>query len=102
LNQRELFAPYFRFLDVAVAKYGEQPFFNAQETEEERAAFVAGLGITHILVNPRFHTTMTPLLDSLPERYRRRYDDGRWAIYVVVGDRARSSSLEPSSIVTTR
>ncbi len=83
LNQRQLFAPYFRFYDAAITKYGEQPFFNTKETDEERAAFVQGLGITHVLVNPRFHATMTPLLDGSPNKYRRRYDDGRWAIYEV-------------------
>ena len=83
LNQRELFAPYFRFYDAAVARYGEQPFFNTKETDDERSAFVEGLGITHVLVNPRFHATMTALLDGFPDRYRRRYDDGRWAIYEV-------------------
>jgi hypothetical protein len=57
--------------------------FNSRETQEERSAFVDGLSITHVLVNPRFHATMTPQLDGLPDRYRRRYDDGRWAIYEV-------------------
>lgn len=81
LNQRELFARYFRFYDAAVARHGEQPFFNMNETTDERSAFLQGLGITHVLVNPRFHAAMTPLLDGLPGSYRRRFDDGRWAVY---------------------
>ena len=83
LNQRELFAPYFRFYDAAIRRHGEQPFFNTKDTDDERSAFVQGLGITHVLVNPRFHATMTALLARFPDQYRRRYDDGRWAIYEV-------------------
>ena len=83
LDQRELFAPYFRFYDAALRRYREQPFFNAQETADERAAFIEGLGITHVLVNPRSYSMMTTVLGGLPDTYRRRYDDGRWAIYEV-------------------
>jgi len=44
---------------------------------------VERLGITHVLVNPRYHASMKPLLEGLPDKYQRRYDDGRWAIYEV-------------------
>jgi hypothetical protein len=84
LNQHELFAPYFRFYDAAVSRHGEQPFFNTTETPEERAAFIEALGITHVLVNPRLHSMMMPLLDGVPDKYRQRYDDGRWALYEVL------------------
>jgi hypothetical protein len=30
---------------------------------------------------------MTALLNSIPDKYRRRYDDGRWAVYEVVKTR---------------
>jgi len=34
LNQRELFAPYFRFYDAAISRHGDQPFFNTKDTPE--------------------------------------------------------------------
>jgi hypothetical protein len=84
LDRRALFAGFYKYYDLAVARYGDQPFFNTRETRAERVAFLAGLGITHVLVNPRNHATLVPLLDADPELFQQRYDDGEWAIYDVL------------------
>lgn len=84
LDQRALFRPYFRFFDASVRARQDQPFFNGTETESERRAFLDGLGVTHVLVNPRVRQVVIGELTSRPERYRRRFDDDQWAVFEVV------------------
>ena len=84
LDQRGLFRAYFRFFDDAARKHRDQPFFNNVETHEERQAFLDGLHITHVLVNPRWRNAIVPALVSRPDRYRRRFDNGRWSVFEVV------------------
>jgi len=84
LDQRALFQPYFRFFDASVRTHRDQPFFNGSDTEAERRAFLDGLGVTHVLVNPRVRQAVIETLTSRPERYRRRFDDEQWAVFEVV------------------
>lgn len=80
---------YLAHYERTMAAHHEQPFFNDRETSEERRSFVNDLRITHVVVNPRLHEVMTNVLAQDADLFARRYDDGRWAVYEVVGaDRA--------------
>jgi hypothetical protein len=82
-EEDRLFGDYFEEYYRSFRKYREQPFFNAVETDEERDLYVRELGVTHLLLNPRVHAMMTPVLAAKPDRYRRLYDDSQWAVYEV-------------------
>ena len=62
---------------------GVQFFFNDRETPDERRAFVRDLGVTHVLVDPQYYSTLRPVLDGLPQMFTRLYDSGRWVVYEV-------------------
>jgi len=83
LIPRALFVRYYERYDRANAKYDEQPLFNNRETRTERLSFIRDLGVTHVLVNPRFHDLMSAVLAKDPDVFTSRYDDGRWALYEV-------------------
>jgi hypothetical protein len=65
---------------------GVQPFFNDQETADQRGTFIRELGITHVLVDPMYYDSMRRVLDGLPQLVSLRYADGRWAVYEVRRD----------------
>jgi hypothetical protein len=80
----QLFAPYFKHYRKTMAAYGQQPLFNDRETRQERLSFLSDLGVTHVLVNPRLYRLMSGVLSRDPQLFRRRYDDGEWALYEVL------------------
>jgi hypothetical protein len=83
-NEIEIYPAYVRWYRAIMRQHGVQPFFNDRETPEQRQAFVRELGVTHVLVDPSYYTTLRPVLDRLPQLFTRRYDDGRWAVYEVL------------------
>jgi hypothetical protein len=83
---RNLFPTYAEYYDLAQGKYGEQPFFNGQESLDERLAFAEGLQITHVLVDPDYYKEMRAVLAQWPDEFELVYDDGaRWAVYRIAG-----------------
>ena len=81
IHEDSLFRDYYRVFDERIRRYRVQPFFNAVETPDERAAFVAALGVTHVLVSPVHYDELRPVLDALPQQFALRYDNARWAVY---------------------
>jgi hypothetical protein len=81
-----LYPGYARAYSDSMRERGVQPFFNEQETVEQRQAFVRELGVTHILVDPQYYESMRRVLDQLPQLVSPRYADGRWAVYEVKRD----------------
>ena len=86
VNEDRLFKDYYRFFYERIRRYRVQPFFNAVETPAERAAFVTGLGVTHVLVGPAHYGELRPVLDRLPGQFRLRYDHAEWAVYEATGN----------------
>jgi hypothetical protein len=83
-DEHELFGSYYRYYDERMRTRRVQPFFNSVETSAERAAFVQGMGVTHVLVDPAYFEEMRAVLDRLPEQFALRYREGEWAVYEVV------------------
>jgi hypothetical protein len=83
-EEHELFAEYYRYYDDRMRAHRVQPFFNSVETAAERAAFVEGLGVTHVLVDPAYYQEMRAVLDQLPDRFALRYSEDEWAVYEVL------------------
>lgn len=83
-DEHELFGGYYRHYDDRMRSHRVQPFFNSVETPAERTAFVAGLGVTHVLVDPAYSEEMRAVLDRLPEQFALRYRAGEWAVYEVL------------------
>ena len=75
-----LYPGYARAYSDSMRERGVQPFFNDQETTEQRRTFVRELGVTHVLVDPMYYDSMRRVLDALPQLFSLRYADGRWAI----------------------
>jgi hypothetical protein len=86
-NEVEIYPAYVRWYRGVMQRRGVQPFFNDGETAEQRQAFVRELGVTHVLIDPPYYSTLRPVLDRLPQVFARRYDDGRWAVYEVLSIR---------------
>lgn len=84
---------YSNFFDERMRRYRVQPFFNAVETPEERAASIETLGVTHVLVDPAYYDELRPVLDGLPEQYALRYNHAKWAIYEVVRGNQRAGGV---------
>ena len=84
IHEDSLFREYYALFDDRMRRYRLQPFFNAAESDEERAEFVRRLGVTHVLVSPVHYDELRPVLDQRPDRYVRRYDNARWAVYEVI------------------
>lgn len=80
---RRILPTYYSFMEKSLRNYQEQPFFNEQETLEERLDFVRELGVTHILVDPMYHNRVGPVLERTPQYFSKVYDDGSWAVYAV-------------------
>ncbi|MGH9723003.1 MAG: hypothetical protein ACRD8O_22560, partial [Bryobacteraceae bacterium] len=74
---------YARAYRESMRDRGVQPFFNEQETLDQRRAFIRELGVTHVLVDPTYYNSMRRVLDALPQLVSLRYADGRWAVYEV-------------------
>jgi hypothetical protein len=83
-DEHELFAAYYRYYDDRMRAHRVQPFFNSVETPAERAAFVEGLGVTHVLIDPAYYREMRSVLDRLPDRFALRYSEDEWAVYEVL------------------
>lgn len=94
-NQKELFKNYYRFFDERMRQSRVQPFFNSVETPEERAAFIGGLGVTHVLVDPAYYDEMRPVLDGLPLQFTLQFARAKWAVYAATGG-ARIADVERS------
>lgn len=84
LFNRNAFPMYYRFYDRAQSKYKSQPFFNTQESLDERLEFIRALHVTHILVDPAMHSDMKATLLQWQQVFRVVYDDGQWAVYSVM------------------
>ena len=84
INEDALFRDYYRFFNESMKRYRVQPFFNAVETPDERAAFVKALGVTHVLVSPVHYDELRAALDGLPAQFVMKYDSARWAVYEVL------------------
>jgi len=84
IDEDELFAGYYRFYNATMRKHRVQPFFNGAETPAERAAFVEGLRVTHVLVDPGSYDQMRGVLDRLPAQFVLRYSNAKWAVYEVL------------------
>jgi hypothetical protein len=83
-DEHELFAAYYRYYDDRMRAHRVQPFFNSVETPAERSAFVKGLGVTHVLVDPVYYQEMRKVLDQLPEQFALRFSENEWAVYEVL------------------
>jgi hypothetical protein len=88
IDEYELFRGYYRFYEERLRAHRVQPFFNAIESEAERAAFVRALGVTHVLVDPAYSDELRPVLDALPDQYVLLFSHEKWAVYEVAGHRA--------------
>ena len=87
LPMEDLLNPgYARAYRESMRDRGAQPFFNDQETADQRRTFIRELGITHVLVDPMYYDSMRRVLDGLPQLVSLRYADGRWAVYQVRRD----------------
>jgi hypothetical protein len=84
-NQKAFFKDYYRFFDERMRRYRVQPFFNSVETPEERAAFIEGLGVTHVLVDPAYYDAVRPVLDGLSRQFTLQYANANWPVYEVTG-----------------
>lgn len=78
-----IFGGYYPIYQARMRTYRAQPFFNAEESIDERTAFLQTLGITHVLVDPAYYALMRPVLDALPQMFSLKYADGLWAVYEV-------------------
>ena len=74
---------YYQEWDRALARYRTQPFFNTVESPAERRAFLDHLGVTHVVVDPNYRSTLKPILDAAPDLVTARFDDGGWTVYEV-------------------
>ena len=93
-DEHELFGAYYRYYDDRMRAHRVQPFFNSVETPAERAAFVDGLGVTHVLVDPAYYREMRAVLDGLPGQFALRFSGGEWAVYEVL----RSSPADSPAV----
>jgi hypothetical protein len=84
IREDTLFDEYYRLFYARMRQYRVQPFFNTEETHEQRDEYVAALGVTHVLVNPAHYDSLRPVLDALPERFALKHAYDRWAIYEVI------------------
>jgi hypothetical protein len=82
LNPDEIRGAYLRNYHRSLTRYGEAPFFNDRETDEERREFVRVLGPSHILVEPSQHEMMSRVLAERAG-YERLYDRDGGAAYRV-------------------
>lgn len=61
-----------------------QPFFNEQETLEQRVAYMREVGATHVLLDPMYYARLRPLLSQWAETFEPVFDDhSRWAVFVL-------------------
>lgn len=82
---RRIFPAYYELLEASLSRIGEQPFFNLEDSLDERVAFLNSVGATHVLVDPMYHDSLSPLLSSWPGTFRRQYDAGGWAVFEWLG-----------------
>ena len=80
----DMMPEFLRQLDECVAEKRPQPFFNGDDSYEERREFLSKLDVTHVVVDPMLYSELKPKLQDLPQLLLPQYDDGRWAVYEVV------------------
>jgi hypothetical protein len=80
---RQLSPAYYEHMDRSVAKYGKQPFFNIQETLNERLEFLASTHTTHVVLDPPSYRELHGVLAQWPDWFECIYDDGEWAVFAV-------------------
>jgi hypothetical protein len=83
VEPENMFPKYYVHQARAQREHHDQPFFDAQESPEERQAFVRDTGVTHVLVSPRSYAVMTKALGQDTNLYRPMYNEGMWALYEV-------------------
>ena len=86
-NEEQLFGPYYAIYSERIRESRVQPFFNSVETPAQRSAFIARLGVTHVLVDPVYYREMRQVLDQLPGQYALRFSEADWAVYEVLRPR---------------
>jgi len=94
----DMMPEFLRQLDGSVAAKRPQPFFNGDDSYEERREFLSKLDVTHVVVDPMLYSDLKPKLQNLPQLLRPQYDDGRWAVYEVV---ETAAAPEPATIRKT-
>ena len=78
------FAHYCRAVNRSAERYGVQPFFNEQETREERIAFLTEYEISHVIVDPAVAAMMGPVLARHPDLFTRVYSSADWHVFAVL------------------
>jgi len=83
VNYCRNFPDYCKEADSAFQRYGTQPFFNGDETNEERLNFIEMFDISYVVVDPGYCDSMGRVLGAHPERFLKLYDQSRWSVYKV-------------------
>jgi len=73
---------YTSFMD-ALAKKGTQPFFNSIDRPDERKAFLQKTGATHVVIDPMYYGSLTPILKNMGTLVELIYEQDEWAVFVV-------------------
>lgn len=81
---RRIFPAYYERLEASLARRKAQPFFNEEDTLDERLEFLHAVGATHVLVDPMYNAELVPLLSSWPGAFRKLYDAGGWAVFEAI------------------
>jgi hypothetical protein len=92
VNLHAMSPVYSDWVSRVLRKHRATPFFNDAESIEERAAWLARLGVSHVILDPMYYARLKPELSRVPDLFRSLYDDGRWAVYEV---RAQSAGPKP-------
>lgn len=79
-----MFARYYAYAQRAEQMHRDQPFFNADDSRDERLSFIRDTGATHVLVSPRTYAMMSQVLARDADLYTVRYDGQMWALYEIV------------------
>lgn len=81
---RNLTTHYTSAYSASMARHKGPPFFNTEETIEERLDLCRRLGVSAILLDPSLAATFAPILDANPTHFALHHHEGSWFIYVVV------------------
>lgn len=80
-NARLFQKPWAALMRTADAHHA-QPFFNDEETLEERVSYMNEVGATHVLLDPMYYARLRGYLSQWPTIFSPIYDDGRrWAVF---------------------
>jgi hypothetical protein len=83
MDMHSLSPVYFDWVNQVLRDHRASPFFNDVESIQERADWLARLGVTHVILDPMYYARLKPVLSRAPDRFRSVYDDGQWAVYDV-------------------